>query len=140
MPRVVLHKLRGSKKAQDACRLIEALVDSGRRVVVWVSDEGRARVLDDYLWTFSQSSFVPHTLAPAGTSCSDPAAIVSGALENPNGADTLVVVDRVGEPASAAGFGVVHDLDAGTEEDQGKLDAWRAAGFDVEEVSGLDFG
>jgi len=138
--RVVLHKLRGSKKAQDACRLIESLLEGGRRVVVWVSDEGRARVLDDYLWTFSQSSFVPHALVSSGTTCEDPAAIVSGVLENPNGADVLVVVDRVDDLAAASGFDEVHDLDAGTEEDQGKAEGWRAVGFDVDEVSGLGSG
>lgn len=137
MGRVVLHRLRGTKKAQDACRLVESLVDAGRRVVVWVSDEGRARVLDDYLWTFSQSSFVPHAFVTSGKACDDAAVIVSGVLENPNGADTLVVVDRLVEFAGGDDFDEVHDLDAGTEEDAGKADAWRQSGAEVVEVSGV---
>jgi len=133
----VLHRLHGTKKAHDACRLVESLVNRGRRLVVWVGDEGRAQVLDDYLWTFSQSSFVAHVRVQAGGSCEEPVAVLSARVENPNRADTLVIVDRLADPSAAAGFSEVHDLDAGTEEDGGKSEAWRQAGFEVVEVTGL---
>jgi DNA polymerase IIIc chi subunit len=134
---VVLHRLAGAKKAYDACRLVEALYLDGRRVVVWFSDAGRAAVLDQYLWTFSQSSFVPHLRWNGGDELEEPVALVVGELANPNRADVLVVVDRLEELGAAAQFERIHDLLARTSEDHGKREAWEAAGFSVQEVQGV---
>lgn len=139
-PEVVLHRLRGSKKAQAACALIEALYADGRRVAVWVADPGRAAILDQYLWTFSQSAFVPHARWDGSGEAEDPVVIVSGSFVVPGGADTLLVVDRLPDPAAAAGFAAIHDLDAGGPEDAGKEDSWREAGFEVAARSGAPAG
>jgi DNA polymerase IIIc chi subunit len=137
-PRVVIHKLPGRKKALDACRLAEALYGRGRRVVVWIADGGRAAMFDQYLWTFAPYAFVPHVLCSAGEACGEPVVVVTGALCNPNGADVLLVVDRLDGTDAAAGFAEVHDLDAETDEDAGKSEMWRAAGYEVSAVRGLD--
>ena len=134
---VTIHQLSGTKKALDACRLVESLHAAGHRVVVWIGDGSRAATFDEYLWTFSPGSFVPHSLAAGTGEDSDPVVIVSGALTNPNGADTLVVVDRLDAPERAASFAEVHDLAAGTTEDDGKQEAWEAAGRAVTVVSGI---
>ena len=133
---VVLHRLTGSKKALEACRLVERLYSSGRRVAVWVSDRGRAGVLDEYLWTFAQNSFVPHVLWDGGDG-DEPVAIVTGTLTNPNRAEALVVADRLPDPAAAVGWPEVHDLLTSAAEDEGKKEAWEAAGFSVLEVRGI---
>ncbi len=137
MGEVTLHQLAGTKKALDACRLVEALHAAGHRVVVWITEGSRVATFDEYLWTFSPGSFVPHTVADGDADDDDPVVIVSGELTNPNGADTLVVVDRLREPAAAAGFAAVHDLLAGTTEDEGKQAAWEAAGLTVTVVRGV---
>ena len=135
---VTIHQLSGTKKALDACRLVESLHAAGHRVVVWIGDGSRAATFDEYLWTFAPGSFVPHGLASAtGEEDGDPVVIVSGALTNPNGADTLVVVDRLDTPERAASFAEVHDLVAGTTEDDGKQEVWEASGRTVTVVRGI---
>ena len=131
----MVHRLAGSKKAHEACRLVESLYDRGLRIVLWVGDDGRAGILDQYLWTFSQSAFLPHVVWDGGP-CDDPIVILTGSVANPNRADALVVVGRLADATGAEAFGEVHDLDAGGDEDAGKAAGWEAAGFAVEVVGG----
>lgn len=137
MGEVILHRLTGSKKALDACRLIERLYSSGKRVAVWMSDRGRAAVLDEYLWTFAQNSFVPHAIWDGVGDGDEPVVIVTGTLANPNRAKALVVGDRLPDPAAAREWPEVHDLVTAAAEDEGKKEAWKAAGFSVREVRGI---
>ncbi|MDD5562221.1 MAG: DNA polymerase III subunit chi [Thermoanaerobaculaceae bacterium] len=137
MSEVILHRLAGSKKALEVCRLVEQLYRSGKRVVVWIADGSRAGVLDEYLWTFAQSSFVPHALWDGSAELDDPVVIVSGTLANPNNAAALVVGDRLPDPAAARGWPEVHDLAGAAAEDAGKREAWEAAGFAVTETRGI---
>lgn len=134
---VIVHQLAGTKKALEACRLIEALYLAGKRTVVWVSDAGRAAVLDDMLWTFSQSSFIPHELWDGAGEASDQVVLVTGTLANPNGADVLVVVDSLAQPETAKEFREIHDLVAQAAEDASKAAGWEAAGFKVKQVQGV---
>jgi DNA polymerase-3 subunit chi len=134
---VVVHKLAGSKKALDACVLVEQLFLTGRKVAVCFSDAGRAAMFDAYLWTFSQHSFVPHALWSGSGEVHDPVALIAGPPARPNGADVLVVLDRLADPAAARGFAEIHDLAAAGPDDEGKAEAWRAAGFTVREVTGV---
>ncbi|HUK12484.1 MAG TPA: DNA polymerase III subunit chi [Thermoanaerobaculaceae bacterium] len=135
--RVVLHRLSGAKKALDLCRLVEALQLKGRRVAVWFADPGRAATLDDYLWTFAQQAFVPHALWDGLDQIEDPVAIVAGPLENPNGAEVLVLGERLADPASARAWSEVHDFLTSAPEDEGKAEAWQASGFAVQVVEGV---
>lgn len=132
--RVTLHGVAGAKKALDVCQLVERLFLEGKRVVVFVGDGGRAAILNDYLWTFSQPSFVPHCLWDGASDVEEPVVLVVGEVANPNGAGVLVVADRLRDPAAAAAFKDVHDVVARSAEDEGKAEAWRAAGFEVREA------
>ena len=134
--KVVLHRLAGSKKALDACRLVERLYQSGKRVAVFLSDRGRATMFDDYLWTFAQNSFVPHVLWDGQGEPDDPVVVVAETLSNPNRADVLVIGDHLGEPGQAGVFPEIHDFVTASPEDQGKAKAWEAAGFAVSEPRG----
>ncbi|MEW6337832.1 MAG: DNA polymerase III subunit chi [Acidobacteriota bacterium] len=137
---VVIHKLSGTKKALDACVLVERLFLRGKRVAVCFSDAGRAAMFDAYLWTFAQHSFVPHSLWSSSGDMEDAVALISGPPARPNGADALVVADRLADPATATGFAEIHDLVASGPEDEGKAESWRAAGFEVREVTGVSRG
>jgi DNA polymerase-3 subunit chi len=135
--KVVLHRLAGTKKALDACRLVENLYQAGKRVTVFLSDSGRAAMLDEYLWTFAQHSFVPHVLWNGQGEVEDPVALVTGTLANPNAASVLVVGDRIAEPGDAGGFPEVHDFVTTAPEDEGKRKVWEDAGFTVDETRGV---
>jgi DNA polymerase-3 subunit chi len=140
MPEVIIHRLPGTKKALELCRLAEALYLGGKRLVVWVSDEGRAGILDDFLWTFAQHSFVPHLRWNGrDAEVEDPVVLVTGQLANPNEATVLIIADLLAEPRQAADFAEIHDLLTPAAEDTGKQEAWEAAGFAVTLVSGLGF-
>jgi DNA polymerase IIIc chi subunit len=102
-----------------------------------MSDRGRAAVLDEYLWTFAQNSFVPHALWDGNGDADEPVAIVAGTLVNPNRAETLVVADRLPDPTVALEWSEVHDLVTAAAEDEGKREAWEATGFSVREVRGI---
>jgi len=132
--RVTLHRVAGAKKALDLCRIVEELYLAGRRVVVFFADARRAAILDEYLWTFSQPSFVPHCVWDGAATVDEPIVIVTGELAIPNGADVLVVGDRLPDAAAAAPFREVHDVVARLAEDEGKAEAWVAAGFAVDAV------
>ena len=132
MTTVRLHRLAGTKKALDACRLVEKLYLAGTRTVVWISDPGRAGMFDEYLWTYAQHSFVPHCLWTGQGSAEDPVVVATGVLGNPNGATALVIVDRLADPQLATGFAEIHDFVGPAPEDEGKQDAWERAGLVVE--------
>ena len=43
-----------------ACKIIDRAYRSGHSVYLWTRDDQESDLLDDLLWTFSQSSFIPH--------------------------------------------------------------------------------
>lgn len=105
-----LHPLPGSKRAGTLSHLVEKLFKSRRRVVVWVGDQGRLKILDDYLWTFRRLSFVPHAVwSPELGELDEPVVLVAEPA-NPNRADVLVVGDDTPPAEWAATFDEVHDL------------------------------
>jgi len=121
---VVLHDLRSPKRARQLAALLVQLHQEGERVVVWVADEGRRQILDDYLWTFEKLAFLPHILwsRPLGE-IDDPIVLV-GEAANPNRASMLVVGDDLPDGPWAATFDVVHDLVGADEEGAARRDFW----------------
>jgi len=108
--RLELHPLSSEKRAGEVAGLVERLHHTRTRVVIWVADEGRRQILDEYLWTFRKMAFVPHLLwSPELGEVEDPVVLV-GELANPNGATALVVGDEPPPGAWAATFDEVHDL------------------------------
>jgi len=45
-----------------ACRIAEKAVSLGHRVYVWLADETQARRLDEMMWAYRPTSFLPHDL------------------------------------------------------------------------------
>lgn len=110
MTRLELHPLASDKRARELAAVVERLQREGIRVVVWVADEGRRQILDDYLWTFDKLAFVPHLLWTAGLGDVDDPVVLVGEPANPNRATVLVVGDELPPGAWAASFDEVHDL------------------------------
>lgn len=121
---VVLHTLRSPKRARQLAALLVQLHGEGARVVVWVADEGRRQILDDYLWTFEKLAFLPHILwSPPLGEVDDPIVLV-GQPANPNRASILVVGDDLPDGSWAATFDVVHDLVGADEEGAARREFW----------------
>jgi DNA polymerase-3 subunit chi len=89
---------------------LETLYKQRRRIVVWVSDQGRLQILDDYLWSFRRLSFVPHAVWSAELGDLDEPVVLLAEAANPNRADVLVVGDEPPPGEWAATFDEVHDL------------------------------
>lgn len=122
--RLDLHTLETPKRAKQLAALLEHLHREGARVVVWVADEGRRQILDDYLWTFEKLAFVPHLLWSSKLGeVTDPIVLV-GEPANPNRASILVVGDDLPDGSWAAGFEVVHDLVGPDEEGEARRAFW----------------
>ncbi len=110
MAKLVLHDLRSDKRAGELVKLVEAMVADHRRVVIWVADEGRRQILDDYLWTFSKLSFVPHVVWQPSMAEVDEPVVLVGEPGNPNRADALVIGDDLPPEQWASEFDEVHDF------------------------------
>ena len=104
--------------------MLERLHASRKRVVVWVADEGRRQILDDYLWTFRKLAFVPHAVwSPSLGEVDDPIVLV-GEPANPNGASVLVVGDDPPPAAWATKFEEIHDLIAPGADGEERMAFW----------------
>lgn len=128
MARLELHPLTGTKRAGRLAALVESLYQSRKRIVVWVADEGRRQILDDYLWTFRQLAFVPHAVWTPGmaTEMEEPVVLV-GHPGNPNRAEALVVGDDLPPFDWAAAFAEIHDLIPPGAEGEERSRRWREA-------------
>jgi DNA polymerase IIIc chi subunit len=127
-----LHRIDGTKRAGWVVQTVQELNAAGHRVVVWVADEGRRSILDDYLWTFEQGSFIPHAIwGPALGEVPDPVVLL-GEEANPNGGTDLVVADDAPPPAWAAGFDRVHDVLTADADGQERERFWQSWQRDFE--------
>jgi DNA polymerase IIIc chi subunit len=125
MTRLELHPLPGAKRAAEVADLVAKLQGERRRVVIWVSDEGRMRILDDFLWTSDKLAFLPHAVWAEGVDVTDEPVVLVSRPMNPNRAEVLVVGDGLPPLDWAAGFAEVHDLVAPGEAGEERRAFWR---------------
>jgi DNA polymerase III subunit chi len=74
---------------QFACRLAEKAYAQGHRVYLHSGSDGEARYLDRLLWTFRDSSFVPHGLLGEADAALNPVLLGSGV--DPLGEDDVLI-------------------------------------------------
>ena len=58
--RIIFITLSVANKLRVVCDLVEQEYMNGNRVVINVADEEEGKSLDKMLWTWKQSSFIPH--------------------------------------------------------------------------------
>jgi len=133
MAKVVLHELRSDKRAGELVKLVEAMVSDRRRLVIWVADEGRRQILDDYLWTFSKLSFVPHVVWQPSMGEVDEPVVLVGEPGNPNRAGALVVGDDLPPEDWAREFDEVHDFIPPGDDGEQRRTWWRTWSEDNQE-------
>ncbi len=110
MTRVMTHSLPSSKRAGLVVREVERLYAEGRKIVVWAADDRLRTVLDEYLWTYEELAFVPHSVwTKEMGEVIDPVVLV-GQEANPNGAEALVVADELPPEEWVSTFDEVHDF------------------------------
>lgn len=77
-PRIDFYKLNSQNRTRISrfcCQLADKVVKMGKPVFVRTRDETESHLLDDIMWSFSDSSFVPHAIQ-GNTEDSDAAVII----------------------------------------------------------------
>ncbi len=81
MTRVDFYVLDDNARLDDAtltCRLCAKAFEQGQRLFVYAADGDDARHLDELLWVFSDTAFVPHALADTDEAAAAPVLIGAG--------------------------------------------------------------
>lgn len=84
------------------CRLVDKAWRMGNRVWIHLPGDGRAEALDERLWTFSDSSFLPHERADGGASSNDCPVIIGDG--EPDSARQLLVNEDTEVPSFFSRF------------------------------------
>ena len=105
-----------------AARLTEKALGRGHRVFINCDSQGQLETLDDYLWRFKPSSFVPHS--PASSDAEEQ--VVLGFEDTPGSHNDVLINLALAPPSFFARFGRVAEVV--TQDDsslQALRDAWR---------------
>lgn len=80
----VFYKIPGSEKCSVmTCKIIARAYREGFRVFINTNNTEETKTLDDLLWTFSDESFIPHSLANDATTAEAPNLLVQIGETNP---------------------------------------------------------
>jgi DNA polymerase-3 subunit chi len=116
-----------------ACRLAEKACGQGLRVAVRTSGPAETAELDELMWTFSDRSFVPHSVWPTGHEVADetPVLIANGAF--PDSHRDVLINLAPEPPGDAAGFARVCEIvgadEAGKRQARQRWRQYRDAGL-----------
>src|SRR5271166_794706 len=99
MTEIWFYHLQRQTLDQALPNLIEKSLERGWRVAVQAVSEERLDALDQWLWTYSEASFLAHGRAADGDGELQPVYLSTGA-ENPNGASVRFFVEGAPVPAS----------------------------------------
>jgi DNA polymerase-3 subunit chi len=121
------YHLTRSSLEQALPRLLEKILESGRRAVLRAADPERLEGLDRALWTYGRDSFLPHGTRADGFPEAQPILLTTGE-DRANGADVLVLVDAA-PMGDLAPYARVLDLFEGRSEEAVAMarERWRQA-------------
>ena len=92
MTEIDLYELGRAPLERVLPKLLERILERGKRAVVMAGSAERVEYLNGYLWTYAQRSFLPHGAAADGFAEDQPIALTC-TDENPNAAAVLLLVD-----------------------------------------------
>ena len=93
MTEIDLYELGRSPLERVLPKLLERVLERGKRAVVRAATAERVETLNGFLWTYAQRSFLPHGSAEDGFAADQPIYLTS-ADENPGNAAVLLLVDE----------------------------------------------
>jgi DNA polymerase-3 subunit chi len=79
-----------SDRLRSACQLLHKHYLAGQRIVVYCSDGTRLAAFDRMLWTFDDTSFVPHVLASSSLAVETPVVLTAS---EPQAAAALIAME-----------------------------------------------
>lgn len=89
---VNFYHLQRSALEQALPKLLEKILQAGKRAVVMARSEERVEALNARLWTYDPNAFLPHGSKTDGNAAEQPVWLTVED-ENPNGATVLVLTD-----------------------------------------------
>ena len=92
MSRVDFYHLQNSRLEDVLPKLLEKAYSANKKIIVKIGNEERVEFLNSILWTYSDTSFLPHGSKKDGSSELQPIWLTSG-HDNPNQAEFLFLVD-----------------------------------------------
>lgn len=101
--------------AQALPRLLEKIYAKGMKTKVLMQDAEDIKTMDQSLWTYSTSVFLPHGSAPDSFAQEQPIWLTTG-NDNPNDAEVLVVC-RGADPGADPRFKIICFIFDGTDPD-----------------------
>jgi DNA polymerase III subunit chi len=108
MTDVSVYKLTVTPLEKTLPKLMEKVLQGGKRAVIVSPSKERVEVLNTLLWTYTTLTFLPHGSAIDGFADQQPIWLTSE-VENPNQADVIVLCDGA-QASSLQGFNRCLDL------------------------------
>jgi len=97
MARVDFYHLQKFRLEDALPRLLEKVLQNGKRAVVVAASDDRVESLNVRLWS-ERNAFIPHGSARDGHAADQPIWLTCDPADNPNGADILVLCDGMDSP------------------------------------------
>ena len=117
-----------------ACKLAKSAYEVGRRLIIYVPDQDRAREFDRLLWAFSQLSFVPHVRAEHPSAGETPIVIACDDNGLPHHEALINLADE--PPPFFTRFAQLREVVSTDENDRAqareRLRFYKARGFDIQ--------
>lgn len=134
MTEVSVYKLTVTPLEKTLPKLMEKVLQGGKRAVIVTPSKERVEVLNTLLWTYTTLTFLPHGSEVDGFAEHQPIWLTAQ-VENPNGAEVLVLCDGA-EASSMDGFGRCLDLFDGNDTDstaqaRNRIQGYKAQGCSV---------
>jgi len=127
MAEILFYHLERSPLERVLPDLLARSLERGWRVVVKIGSEERLQALNAHLWSYDDTSFLPHGSAADGHAEEQPVWLTT-ADDNPNGANVRFLVDGAGTADFAGYDRIVFMFDAADSEALAKArEAWKAA-------------
>ena len=92
---VIFIILTGTNKGSIICDLVEKYYLAKKRIIISIKDGEEARSFDQLLWTWKQSSFIPHRFFESLDSRPEEPVVITSTLNESLGFDVLIMFDPV---------------------------------------------
>ncbi len=127
MSEISVYQLTATPLERALPKLLEKIVESGKRAVVLAQNSATIQRLDEVLWTYTTKNFLPHGTSRDGYKEEQPIYLTTEE-ENPNEAECLVVLEGA-TPNFLAGFNRVLDIFNGNDAEEAKAAKARVGNY-----------
>lgn len=116
MTEILFYHLQHQPVERVLPTLLEKSLERGWRVVVQASSDERVDALDAHLWTYKDSSFLPHGTARGGEAAEQPILLTADS-DNRNAATVRFLIDDAPLPENPADYERIVLIFNGEDED-----------------------